>query len=127
MTLYINYYTVDSPLNEELGPLIQIRKRDLQSDPIHRRMLLILVSVVLTVLAFAMLMLPGRAFSEPETVPEISAQSAAPLPEIEAPIEGALSPVFSAEVQHWAPSILRWASETGLDPDIVATIMQIES
>lgn len=38
-----------------------------------------------------------------------------------------LSPIFQREVLHWADSIIRWASAAGLDPDLVATIMQIES
>lgn len=38
-----------------------------------------------------------------------------------------LSPIFRREVLHWADSILRWASASGLDPNLVATIMQIES
>ena len=41
--------------------------------------------------------------------------------------QSALSPVFSPEVQYWAPHILAWAKEYSLDPDIIATIMQIES
>lgn len=39
----------------------------------------------------------------------------------------ALSPVFTAEVQHWEPQILTWAAEFQLDPDLVATVIQIES
>lgn len=42
-------------------------------------------------------------------------------------VEGVVSPVFSPQVQHWAPQIVAWATLYGLDPDIVATIMQIES
>ena len=38
-----------------------------------------------------------------------------------------LSSVFSPEIQHWAPKILEWARAYNLDPDAVATIMQIES
>lgn len=38
-----------------------------------------------------------------------------------------LSPVFSREVRQWQPQILAWADQHQLDPDIVATIMQIES
>lgn len=38
-----------------------------------------------------------------------------------------LSPVFTPEVQYWKTSILRWANASGLDPDLVAVIMQIES
>lgn len=38
-----------------------------------------------------------------------------------------LAPLFTAEVDHWADDIVRWAGEYGLDPNLVATIMQIES
>ena len=38
-----------------------------------------------------------------------------------------LSPVFTPEVQYWNASISRWASASGLDPNLVAVIMQIES
>ncbi len=38
-----------------------------------------------------------------------------------------ISPIFSPEVQHWSPLIEQIADEFGLDPDIVATVMQIES
>ncbi|NOR83802.1 MAG: transglycosylase SLT domain-containing protein [Ardenticatenales bacterium] len=40
---------------------------------------------------------------------------------------GALSPLFSAEVLHWEPQILSWATEFDLDPNLVAVVMQIES
>jgi len=38
-----------------------------------------------------------------------------------------LSPVFTPEVQYWAGRIRTWAVESGLDPNLVATVMQIES
>jgi soluble lytic murein transglycosylase-like protein len=38
-----------------------------------------------------------------------------------------LSPIFRREVLYWADSIVRWASASNLDPNLVATIMQIES
>lgn len=38
-----------------------------------------------------------------------------------------LSPIFRREVLYWADSISRWASASKLDPNLVATIMQIES
>ena len=38
-----------------------------------------------------------------------------------------LSPVFTAEVRHWEPQIVAWAAEHELDPNLVATLMQIES
>ncbi|MFN3490654.1 MAG: lytic transglycosylase domain-containing protein [Anaerolineales bacterium] len=38
-----------------------------------------------------------------------------------------ISPIFRPEVQYWADSIVNWASASNLDPNLVATIMQIES
>jgi hypothetical protein len=38
-----------------------------------------------------------------------------------------LAPFFSASVLYWEKDILRWAEEWKLDPNLVATVMQIES
>ncbi|MEW6092929.1 MAG: transglycosylase SLT domain-containing protein [Chloroflexota bacterium] len=38
-----------------------------------------------------------------------------------------LSPIFTPEVDYWAEAILSWAAEAGLDPNLAATVMQIES
>jgi soluble lytic murein transglycosylase-like protein len=38
-----------------------------------------------------------------------------------------LSFVFTPEVQYWSESIQLWAQAAGLDPNLVATVMQIES
>lgn len=38
-----------------------------------------------------------------------------------------LSPVFTPTVQHWERDILRWSEEYGVDPNLIATVMQIES
>lgn len=40
---------------------------------------------------------------------------------------GEIAPLFTPEVQYWAANIARWASEHGLDPNLAATVMQIES
>jgi hypothetical protein len=40
---------------------------------------------------------------------------------------GSLSPIFTLEVQHWAGAVEGWAATAGLDPNLVATVMQIES
>ncbi|MCB9136678.1 MAG: transglycosylase SLT domain-containing protein [Anaerolineales bacterium] len=40
---------------------------------------------------------------------------------------GAIAPLFTPSVQYWEPDIVRWAGEWSLDPNLVATIMQIES
>jgi len=44
-----------------------------------------------------------------------------------APIANGISPVFTAEVQHWSGKIVEWAKQYDLDPNMLATIMQIES
>jgi soluble lytic murein transglycosylase-like protein len=38
-----------------------------------------------------------------------------------------LSTVFTPEVQYWAPSIQAWAAAYQIDPNLIATVMQIES
>ena len=40
---------------------------------------------------------------------------------------GALAPLFTLAIQFWGASILRWSTEHGIDPNIAATVMQIES
>ena len=38
-----------------------------------------------------------------------------------------IAPLFSPQVQHWGRDIGRWAAEYNLDPNLLATVMQIES
>lgn len=38
-----------------------------------------------------------------------------------------LATLFTPEVHYWAGAIQSWAAESGLDPNLVATVMQIES
>ncbi len=38
-----------------------------------------------------------------------------------------ISPVFTKEIQYWADDIVRWANAASLDPNLAATVMQIES
>jgi hypothetical protein len=54
----------------------------------------------------------------------------APLPgELEKAAERrtAIAPVFTPEVQFWSPYIIRWSEEYGVDPDMLATVIQLES
>lgn len=41
--------------------------------------------------------------------------------------EPSMSPIFTPSVQYWEREILAWADENGVDPNAVATLMQIES
>ncbi|MBI3361154.1 MAG: hypothetical protein HY023_08590, partial [Chloroflexi bacterium] len=38
-----------------------------------------------------------------------------------------LSPLFTPEVRHWEKDIVKWSAAYGIDPNLVATVMQIES
>lgn len=38
-----------------------------------------------------------------------------------------ISSIFTPEVQWWEADILRWAEQSGVDPNLAATVMQIES
>ena len=38
-----------------------------------------------------------------------------------------LSPIFTKEIQHWGNDIVRWANAASVDPNLAATVMQIES
>lgn len=40
---------------------------------------------------------------------------------------GEIAPLFTPEVQRWSGSINKWANDWELDPNFVATVMQIES
>lgn len=41
--------------------------------------------------------------------------------------QSGLSPIFTPEVQYWGSRIAAWSAEFGLDPNLAATVMQIES
>jgi hypothetical protein len=41
--------------------------------------------------------------------------------------DGSIATFFPPSVQYWSADIVRWAADAGLDPNMVATIMQIES
>ena len=47
--------------------------------------------------------------------------------ELAVPANNAIAPLFTPEVRYWADDIVRWADQHGLDPNLAATVMQIES
>ncbi len=40
---------------------------------------------------------------------------------------GGIAPLFAPQGLAWTPQILRWSADYGLDPNLTATVMQIES
>ncbi len=76
----------------------------------------IVITLVMNIVA------PTTAAPTPSAPPSsllVLAEAALPSP--------ALSPIFTPEVQHWAEEIMMWAAPLQLDPNLVATVMQIES
>jgi soluble lytic murein transglycosylase-like protein len=69
--------------------------------------------------SFAMKTNPSPSF-----VPSVAELSSVELPPV---ASTGISPIFRIEIQYWADSISRWAAASQLDPNLVATIMQIES
>jgi hypothetical protein len=65
----------------------------------------------------------------PNIGPAQPAQAAAlyEAPSQRPPVEFTLSPIFTASVQYWKDDLIRWSSEHNLDPNLSATVMQIES
>ncbi len=72
--------------------------------------------VVLVLGALMALLLPHPATN-------INAKSA----QQESSAPAAISPLFTPSVQYWEAAIVRWSAAWGLDPNLVATVMQIES
>ncbi len=42
-------------------------------------------------------------------------------------VKNQIAALFTPEVQHWAFKILPWSKQYGLDPNLIATVIQIES
>ncbi len=40
---------------------------------------------------------------------------------------GSIAPLFTPEVQYWSDKITEWSQQTGIDANLIATVMQIES
>ena len=40
---------------------------------------------------------------------------------------GNIAPLFTPEVQYWSASIAQWSQQSGVDANLIATVMQIES
>jgi hypothetical protein len=115
-----------SPYGYEQTPLYTVHV----GNVMHQRMALILVAVVAMVAMGIFLnqkndTTPLAAGGGGEVVAALEGQTAvsSQLPTS----SGAISPAFAAPIQHWAPQIVAWAAQQNLDPNIVATIMQIES
>lgn len=57
----------------------------------------------------------------------VQAESPAPAVVTDPNLQSGISPIFTSEVQFWEEEILDWSEIYQLDPNLVATVMQIES
>lgn len=139
MTAYQDtpFYYVDSPLSqpdEEFYGWAGVGYAE-QDDPmsvVQQRMVLILTAALLFVMAFGAwavrtINVADSNTNEQAAAGPVAADQPAPTAQPEAVAGGGIAPLFTREVQHWAPQIVAWAAEFGLDPNMAATVMQIES
>ena len=132
MSAYSTYYEMESPLSEEYDNYPPYGYEDGYEQPLHtvhvgnvmhQRMMLILMAV-------AVVAVMGIFLSQRNDTTELAAGGAGEGVEEEqtaVSYSGSISPAFAAPIQHWEPEIMKWAAQQNLDPNIVATIMQIES
>ena len=135
MTVYgeslgVSYQVLQTPLNQEDTYFQPVYRQRASGSP---QVMTIILPVVLVIVLIAGLGI-NRLFKQNQieatqtaSVDEPSANSEGVSAPAVALIDGGISPVFSPQIQHWAPQIVTWSAQYGLDPDIVATIMQIES
>ncbi len=128
MSLFVSYQVIDTPLTPRAALKRWQSWKLMPIEDEARRMMMILALVAIVVVGLKAAVAPQAVADEP--LPEIvqieqeSMAASVPLTSSAGP---ELSPVFSQEVRQWQPQILAWAGQHQLDPDIVATIMQIES
>lgn len=126
MSVYPNYYEMESPLSEEYDdyspygyeqPLHTVHVGNIM----HQRMMLILAAVAVVVAMGIFL----NQRNDSTALAAGGGRETAVSPQTS--YSGSISPAFAAPIQHWEPQIMAWAAQQNLDPNIVATIMQIES
>jgi soluble lytic murein transglycosylase-like protein len=132
MTTYQDtpYYYVDSPLSQPDEE--QYGWNDGYADPpdpmaaVQQRMAIILAAVMVFMTVFGVWVMRTSDFASGATTQQ--AADTQPEATVPAPVPtGGIAPLFTREVQHWAPQIVAWAAEFGIDPNMAATVMQIES
>jgi soluble lytic murein transglycosylase-like protein len=128
-----DYYEIDTPFNQPTAVAISATSH---MDSVHRRMLLILALVLFVIVPMLVVLRLGVWTELVEAAGHIQAEAAvanqvvapqAAAPQAAVSAGGGISPLFSREVRYWEAKIVAWSAEFSLDPNIAATIMQIES
>jgi hypothetical protein len=141
------YYPIETPLtgyqpDEEFGSVAAARPLPGRQfwvpdrttvDPVSRRMLLILLNVAFVGALMLAIKPAARIDHNPvKALPAEGNETDGTIQPIQAIGEaagqsGAIAPLFTPEVQYWAAKILEWSHLYGVDPNMAATVMQIES
>jgi soluble lytic murein transglycosylase-like protein len=87
--------------------------------------LLIFSPMVLFICLLTVLMSGAVDYSEVLNASSNGTTASAPI--AEPPPSRKIARLFTPEVQHWAADIARWSNEYGVDANLIATVMQIES
>lgn len=127
------YYLIETPWldSQQMGSIsrepVSTPQPEARAQQPPMGLILATVTVIILSLLVGLARMQGLASANDVSVAAVEMDVRAINASIAATSDKLLSPVFSAEIQHWAPQILVWAEEHNLDPDMVATIMQIES
>ena len=78
--------------------------------------------VIFAVAAFMIFVLGKVEISAPENL-----QAAIEMNRTSGLGSGSIAPLFTPEVQHWSKNIIEWSQQTGIEANLIATVMQIES
>lgn len=107
-----------------------ISKRQSRSEPRRdpRRALLLRYFPMWLMLAVVLTMtLPNIMVATLNTTVRVVASMPQWVGSFFSPSQTVIAPLFTSEVAYWADDIARWADEYQLDPNLLATVMQIES
>lgn len=126
-----NYY----PQFARLETPLRSRSRNGRPNAVVRQRMLLILALVLFLVFPGLMAIRPRVAGPAEVAGSASAKSVSQSDSEETLAEtgsaavsvSGLSPVFTPEVRHWSPQISAWAETFGLDPNLVAIIMQIES
>ena len=143
-----SYEIIDTPFSSgnqgdgNYDPFLEVayewhdQRFDYGRSPLEQRMMLVPALAGLVLILLGIFALPNIVFGSGnagtagtgagESVPAAAQENGGDTAVAPA-LSGSISPVFSKEIKHWEPQILGWAAQYDLDPDIIATIMQIES
>lgn len=105
--------------------------RSVQAVSPHLKMVIIVAAVVCIIILLIISRWIVNTAPQTTVITAVNAVTTGLVNEPTAPLApvstSTLSPIFAPAVKHWESKIVEWANTHGLDPNMVATIMQIES